>query len=202
MWELLGIELRSSGRAVSALNYWVISPAHSQISRCHSLPVALLQLSCLSKSFQDITILCSSHRWNLPVPLDNHSHHWRHNSWGTHKPQKWTCKMDSISKCSLNSFFFLTYRIMQLLDLIRDVYLCIKQWLTQKLITGLWREWDIYIRPLSRRLTEHNGRGVRKIVRTRSWGGLEQNHVFWTWQNYWIQELTASEIDSSLTKAY
>jgi hypothetical protein len=43
MW-LLGIELRTSGRAVSALNHWTISPAHNNAflkTECYSLNNAL-----------------------------------------------------------------------------------------------------------------------------------------------------------------
>jgi hypothetical protein len=71
MW-LLGFELRTSGRAVSALNCWATSPALSDISSAHSITIVMAKwmlkacgLKCSSHTFSwhSSAAKLSGHAW-------------------------------------------------------------------------------------------------------------------------------------------
>jgi hypothetical protein len=61
MW-LLGIEVRTSGRAVSVLNHWAISPAHKNVSyHAQNISVQSIQPSGQRKNI--LIFLIQNHFW-------------------------------------------------------------------------------------------------------------------------------------------
>lgn len=48
--------------------------------------------------------------------------------------------------------------------------------------------------PFPTRLRDHLRIGARKTIRARGWEGMEQNPVFWTWQDDCTHELTEAVV--------